>query len=55
MQMFSDWAKGIVPGMINARAETVDKKPSFKQGMGCKRCLIPADGYYEYPGLLQLF
>ncbi|TWT79155.1 putative SOS response-associated peptidase YedK [Planctomycetes bacterium CA13] len=34
--------------MINARAETVDEKPSFKQPLKHNRCLIPADGYYEW-------
>lgn len=34
--------------MINARAETVDKKPSFKQSLRSRRCLIPADGFYEW-------
>jgi putative SOS response-associated peptidase YedK len=42
------WAKEMVPGMINARAETVDIKPSFKQSLKSRRCLIPADGFYEW-------
>lgn len=42
------WAKNIGPGLINARAETVDKKPSFRQSLKSKRCLIPADGFYEW-------
>ena len=32
---------------INARAETVDKAPSFRQAFRKRRCLIPADGFYE--------
>ena len=42
------WAKDMVPGMINARAETVDIKPSFKESFKSRRCLIPADGFYEW-------
>jgi putative SOS response-associated peptidase YedK len=34
--------------MINARAETVDEKPSFKTCLQRKRCLIVADGFYEW-------
>lgn len=42
------WSKDIVPGMINARAETVDKKSSFRQSLKSRRCLIPSDGFYEW-------
>jgi putative SOS response-associated peptidase YedK len=34
--------------MINARSETVHEKPSFKQPFAARRCLVPADGYYEW-------
>ena len=34
--------------LINARAETVNEKPAFKNAMKRRRCLIPADGYYEW-------
>lgn len=34
--------------MINARAETLHEKPSFKQLLSRRRCLIPADGFFEW-------
>ena len=34
--------------LINARAETVKDKPAFKNAIRRRRCLIPADGYYEW-------
>lgn len=34
--------------MINARTETVDEKPSFRNLLTSKRCLIPADSFYEW-------
>jgi putative SOS response-associated peptidase YedK len=34
--------------LINARAETVKQRPAFKNAMKRRRCLIPADGYYEW-------
>ncbi|AGL03381.1 SOS response-associated peptidase [Desulfoscipio gibsoniae] len=44
------WAKdaSIASKLINARAETVDQKPSFKPSFLHRRCLIPADGFYEW-------
>jgi len=44
------WAKDPAIGhkMINARAETVAAKPSFRHAFRRKRCLVPADGFYEW-------
>jgi putative SOS response-associated peptidase YedK len=47
------WAKdpSIGSRMINARAETVQSKPAFRQAFKRRRCLLPADGYYEWQRL----
>jgi putative SOS response-associated peptidase YedK len=44
------WAKDPAIGsrLINARAETVDSKPSFRSAFAKRRCLLPADGFYEW-------
>lgn len=44
------WAKdkNIGSRLINARVETVAEKPAFKYALRQRRCIVPADGYYEW-------
>jgi putative SOS response-associated peptidase YedK len=44
------WAKDPTIGnrMINARMETVAEKPAFRRAFASRRCLLPADGYFEW-------
>jgi putative SOS response-associated peptidase YedK len=48
--LIPSWAKDPAIGnrMINARAETLAEKPAFRGGFKYKRCLIVADGFYEW-------
>lgn len=48
--LIPSWAKDPSIGnkMINARLETVDEKPAFRKAFAARRCLLPADGYYEW-------
>jgi putative SOS response-associated peptidase YedK len=44
------WSKGPESGysMINARAESVDLKPAYRNAFKHRRCLIPSEGFYEW-------
>src|SRR6476646_8278720 len=44
------WAKDPSIGnrMINARMETVAEKPAYRRAFASRRCLLPADGYFEW-------
>lgn len=48
--LIPSWAKDATMGarMINARSETVAEKPAFRTAWRRRRCLIPADGFYEW-------
>jgi len=50
--LIPSWAKdpAQLSTLINARSETAASKPSFRAAMRHKRCLIPADGFYEWTG-----
>jgi putative SOS response-associated peptidase YedK len=47
------WAKdrALAARMINARAETVHEKPAFRKAFKSRRCLILADGFYEWQAI----
>lgn len=48
--LIPSWAKdsSVAASMINARAETASTKPAFRDALKSRRCLIPADGFYEW-------
>ena len=48
-----NWSKPSTHEPNNARAETVDQKPMFKQAWANRRCIVPADGWYEWMTTVQ--
>jgi putative SOS response-associated peptidase YedK len=48
--LIPSWSKDSsgAAGMINARSESASTKPAFRDAMKSRRCLIPADGFYEW-------
>jgi len=54
--LIPSWAKDPKIGnrMINARMETVAEKPAYRRAFSSRRCLLPADGYYEWYPTQQL-
>jgi putative SOS response-associated peptidase YedK len=51
--LIPSWAKdpGIGNRMINARVDTLAEKPAFRAALKKRRCIIPADGFYEWQKL----
>lgn len=49
--LIPSWSKATAKfkPLINARTETISEKPSFRAAFKKRRCLIPADGFYEWP------
>jgi putative SOS response-associated peptidase YedK len=49
-ELIPSWSKDTSIGsrLINARSETAEEKPSFRQAFKQRRCIIPADGFYEW-------
>lgn len=47
--LIPSWAKdsSVAASMINARSETAATKPAFRDALKSRRCLIPADGFYD--------
>ncbi len=58
--LIAPWSKSVSEALksqsiaINARTESVDEKPTFRSAFKSRRCLIPADGYYEWATELGL-
>lgn len=48
--LIPSWAKDpkTQSPLINARAETIQEKPSFRSSFKSRRCLVPTDGFYEW-------
>jgi putative SOS response-associated peptidase YedK len=51
--LIPSWAKdpSLAASMINARSESASTKPAFRDALKSRRCLIPADGFYEWKKL----
>ena len=54
--LIPSWAKDSATGkkMFNARAETISEKPGFRTAFKKRRCLIPADAFYEWQKLEKM-
>lgn len=47
--LIPSWSKDLPSfSMINVRAETINEKPTFRSGLQRRRCLVPANGFYEW-------
>jgi len=50
--LVNSWAKDSKRAFrqINARTETVDQRPAYRAAFGARRCVVPADGFFEWSG-----
>jgi putative SOS response-associated peptidase YedK len=50
--LVNSWAKDASRASmcINAKAETIDKLPSFREAFEKRRCVVPTDGFFEWRG-----
>ncbi|MDP2956314.1 MAG: SOS response-associated peptidase [Longimicrobiales bacterium] len=46
--LIPSWSKAPGTGFVNARGESVERTPSFRDAFLHRRCLVPADGFYEW-------
>jgi putative SOS response-associated peptidase YedK len=46
--LLPSWSKEPSVGFINARAESAASKPAFRTAFRRRRCLVPADGFFEW-------
>ena len=46
--LIPSWDKDVSSGYTNARAERIAEKPPFRAALRMRRCLVPADGFYEW-------
>jgi putative SOS response-associated peptidase YedK len=51
--LIPSWASDTSASQINARSETLLDKPSFRENFELRRCLIPADGFYEMEAIRE--
>src|ERR1022692_5337118 len=55
--LIPSWAKdpSVAAKMINARSETAGTKPAFRDALKSRRCLIPADGFYDHTSVTIIY
>jgi putative SOS response-associated peptidase YedK len=55
--LIPSWVKdpSVAAKMINARSETASTKPAFRDALKSRRCLIPADGFYDHTSVTIIY